>query len=252
MKREYQHAMPRSTPRSTEDGPWLWANKVAVRRIRDVFDTDNAVASALGVYMALCEISSDEKSPSVQTTQHYIAMKCGFSRRTVQCRIDDLAGLGFIRVHTPDRRMPSFYTLLKVDGPEARNHCHPGSNGCHPGSNSRKQASLRRSEERSEECTEENRRKTLSTGGKTPSLKEWQQRATEIGWTDGEDVTKCWNDLEAFGWLIDGQRVLNWRSLQDSRKTSNQRFNHSRKNGFTRRPPAQPSTPTRTTKRTKF
>lgn len=96
---------------------WAWADKAALRRIREAFDASKNVASALGVYYALVEIASDKGTEQFNTTHAWLATISGFSPRTVQERVRELAEIGLIEVHTPSLRAPSTYRLLAVRQP---------------------------------------------------------------------------------------------------------------------------------------
>ncbi len=96
---------------------WCWMDKRALRKIREAFDRDNAISSALAVYLALCEIASNKESEVFQTTHSYIAQNSGVSIKTVQRRLKILEEIELIRVSTPNLRAPSNYTLLAVTSP---------------------------------------------------------------------------------------------------------------------------------------
>jgi DNA-binding Lrp family transcriptional regulator len=85
--------------------------------IREAFDADKTVASALAVYLALTEIASDEESEVFTTTHAWIAQKCGVSPRTVQDRLNELAEIGLVEIHTPALKSPSTFRLLSVAQP---------------------------------------------------------------------------------------------------------------------------------------
>ena len=101
---------------STEK-PFAWQSKAALRKIRDSFDAEKIVASALGVYYALTEIASDKETEIFQTTHAYIAQKSGLSPRTVQTRLVGLAEIGLVEISTPALKAPSTYRLLSVQQP---------------------------------------------------------------------------------------------------------------------------------------
>ncbi len=92
---------------------FLWCDKAIMRRIRERLEDS---ASALGVYVALCEIASDEAKQEFTTTQAHIAAKAGLGVRTVGKRLQDLDGLGVIKMHTPELKVPSRFTLLSPSG----------------------------------------------------------------------------------------------------------------------------------------
>jgi hypothetical protein len=112
----HQNNLVKSDQRSTRDGPWFWITKAAVEKIReDCEDT----RSTLGIYVALCEIASDERSESFIASMDKIAAKSCLTRRTVIDRLKDLERIGVIRIYrsatTANFRVPSQYTLLRCD-----------------------------------------------------------------------------------------------------------------------------------------
>jgi hypothetical protein len=100
--------------RQIKDAPFCWQHKPALRLIRDSFDTEKTVASALGVYLALTEIASDKESEIFETTHGWLAQKSGLSARTVQNRLAGLSQIGLVKVSTPALKSPSTYRLLPV------------------------------------------------------------------------------------------------------------------------------------------
>lgn len=131
--------------RDISDGPWCWQNKAALRAIREGFEEEHGVTSALAVYLALTELASDRASETFQTTHAWIAGMTGLAVRTVQNRIKGLAELGLVTVVTPKLRAPSAYTLHP-----SGNSCRTSGNGCATFGNSGKQGSLPTLEEREE------------------------------------------------------------------------------------------------------
>lgn len=97
--------------------PFCWQHKAALRKIRESFDAEKVVASALAVYLALTEIASDEKSETFTTTHAWISQKSGVSPRTVQDRLNGLAEIGIVSISTPALKSPSTYRLLSVPQP---------------------------------------------------------------------------------------------------------------------------------------
>jgi hypothetical protein len=94
--------------------PFCWQHKAARRKIRDAFDRDKTVHSALGTYDALTEIASDEESEIFETTHAWIALLSGFSQRTVGKRLPELEEIGLIEIDTPALKAPSTIRLLAV------------------------------------------------------------------------------------------------------------------------------------------
>lgn len=103
--------------RAIKAAPFCWQHKVALRKIREAFDAEKTVASALAVYLALTEIASDDETEEFQTTHAWIANKSGVSPRTVQDRLTGLAEIGVVKIHTPALKSPSTYRLLSVPQP---------------------------------------------------------------------------------------------------------------------------------------
>lgn len=96
-------------------GPWAWAEKAALRLIREATDRTNHTASAIVVYVALCELASNEQSEVFTTTHNYIAGLAGVSRSTVQRRLELLEEIGLIHIKTPLLlRGQCTYTLLAL------------------------------------------------------------------------------------------------------------------------------------------
>lgn len=103
-----------SETRTIKAAPFCWQHKPALRKIREAFDAEKTVASAIVVYVALTEIASDEKSEEFQTTHAWISQKSGVSPRTVQDRLTGLAEIGLVVISTPALKTPSTYRLLNV------------------------------------------------------------------------------------------------------------------------------------------
>jgi hypothetical protein len=102
--------------------PFSWQEKRVLRRIREGVED---YASALGVYLALSVVASDKESEEFQTTYTWLSSLSGFSVRTVQSRIHDLATLGVIGVKVHRLKSPATYRLLPFG-----NGCLSLSNGC--------------------------------------------------------------------------------------------------------------------------
>ena len=99
-----------------KDGPWMWANKAALEKIR--LRCEDA-KSSLAVYLALCEVASDEQSDNFRVSMDRIGSKCGLSRRTVFDRLNDLEFIGLVDIErsktSANFRMPSSYVLLRCE-----------------------------------------------------------------------------------------------------------------------------------------
>jgi hypothetical protein len=119
---EYEPIPPRRPPkrdngeRSAKDGPWFWANKSALEKIRTRCEDPR---STLGVYLALCEIASDEQSNNFMASAMKIASKSCLSQRTVFDRVKDLEQIGLVEIErghsSATSRIPNAYILLKCE-----------------------------------------------------------------------------------------------------------------------------------------
>jgi hypothetical protein len=136
--------------RHIRQAPFCWQHKAALRLIRESFDADKAVSSALAVYLALTEIASDQESETFTTTHAWIALMSGLSPRTVQDRLNRLSEIGLLEVSTPALKSPSKYKLLPAQQP-LQNDTQPLQNVQH----SLEQIPLLSSEEYKEQGTEE-------------------------------------------------------------------------------------------------
>ena len=107
--------------------PFAWQDKRVLRRIRE---TCPEYPSALAVYLALTVVASDKQSEEFTTTHQWLAQLSGFSPRTVQSRVHDLAAAGVIAVTTPPLKAPSTFRLLPFGS-----GCRTSGNGCRAFSN---------------------------------------------------------------------------------------------------------------------
>ncbi|HXR05587.1 MAG TPA: hypothetical protein VN836_12855 [Verrucomicrobiae bacterium] len=103
-----------SPVRAIGDGPFCYQHKPALRKIRESFDAEKTVPSAILTYGALTEIASDMQTEIFTTTHGWIAQKSGLSPRTVQARLAGLVEIGLIEISTPILKAPSTYRLLPV------------------------------------------------------------------------------------------------------------------------------------------
>ncbi|WP_414660228.1 hypothetical protein [Horticoccus sp. 23ND18S-11] len=103
----------------SKEDPWCWQSKAVRRRIRDAFDATNNVASALGVYDALCEIASDKGSETYETTHAWIQRISGVGVTTIKAHLPVFVEMGLLHISTPTLRAPSTFTLLAVSQPTA-------------------------------------------------------------------------------------------------------------------------------------
>ena len=109
-------AAPQSGERNSKDGPWMWANKSALEKIRTRCED---AKSTLAVYFALCEIASDEQSNDFMAAMLKIAGKSCLSTRTVFDHLNDLERIGLVEIHrsktSQNYRIPSAYVLLRCE-----------------------------------------------------------------------------------------------------------------------------------------
>ena len=99
--------------RTQRDGPWAWFDKASMNKIRVRCE---AAPSCMAVYLALCELASDEQSPSFCVTLRSIMAKSGLSRRTVLARLHDLEFIGLVEItrqFQAGEQQPSAYRLLR-------------------------------------------------------------------------------------------------------------------------------------------
>lgn len=80
--------------------------------IREAFDANNAVAGALSVYGALCEIASDEGRETFRTLHSYVGQKSGVSVATVRRVLGVLESIGLVEIVRPQANTTCSYTLL--------------------------------------------------------------------------------------------------------------------------------------------
>jgi len=110
--------------RDTKDGPFCWQSKAALKRILDSFDDDEGRACRTrSVYLALCEIASDEGAAQFIVSKGLLAFRAGLSARTVQRVFPDLekAGVLTIERNATGLKASSRYTLLAVPAPKGHN-----------------------------------------------------------------------------------------------------------------------------------
>ncbi|MDR3412740.1 MAG: hypothetical protein P4L87_17640 [Formivibrio sp.] len=98
------------------DKPWAWFQKAALEKIRTRCED---AKSTIAVYLALCEIASDEQSSSFVVSMDKIGSKCCLSRRTVFDRLNKLEFIGLVQIArsktNENFRIPSAYTLLRCE-----------------------------------------------------------------------------------------------------------------------------------------
>jgi len=114
---------------NVEKMAFAWCDKAVLRRIREAVPD---YSSAIGVYVALCCVASDNASESFTTTHSWLAQMSGLGVRTVQRRLADLERLGAVEVKTPAMRAPCSYRLLSPSG-DTRTFGHSGATFGHSG-----------------------------------------------------------------------------------------------------------------------
>lgn len=96
-----------------ECAPWCWVEKAALEKIRD---RSEEAKTTLLVYMALCEIASDERTEEFLISMDKIAGKSCLSRPTVFKSLKVLEDIGLVEIHrsktTENFRIPSAYRLV--------------------------------------------------------------------------------------------------------------------------------------------
>jgi CRP-like cAMP-binding protein len=101
---------PRGKP--SVESPFCWQSRNVLRRIRTRLEDS---ASALAIYVALTEISSEEiGASSFQVTQRTIAEHAGVSKRTVQTWLPELQRIGVIAIEKRGDHGDDRYTLLSA------------------------------------------------------------------------------------------------------------------------------------------
>ncbi len=153
---------------------FLWCEKAIMRRIRETVED---AASALGVYVALCEIASDEAKDDFTATQLHIAGKAGLGIRTVGKRLQDLERLGVIKMHTQGLKVATRFTLLSSSG----NGCRTiGSERRATGNGVRNQMPTVEEREEREERNAPRPPKTIPTGERITLEKLEAQLTAEV------------------------------------------------------------------------
>jgi hypothetical protein len=231
--------------RSIGNVPFCWQDKRVLRKIRDSFDSQNTVASALATYHALCVIASDSGTNEFVTTIPWIASMCGLSPRTVGPRLADLQRIGVIRVRQPRLKAPCTYQLLPFgdDCPTSGNGCRTLSNGCRTFGKP-EAPRLPTSEEREE-------KKVHSPAGEDsevawPSWEQWWGYCNLIGMVAEWKARDEWQKQESrrwagiHQWQRHAERVKGWweadgRPMQSpsrTRQTTKEAQQRDYKSGF--------------------
>ena len=96
-----------------ECAPWCWVEKAALEKIRARSEEGK---TTLLVYLALCEIASDERSEDFLVSMDKIAGKSCLSRPTVFKSLPILEELGLVHITrsrtSENFRVPCAYRLL--------------------------------------------------------------------------------------------------------------------------------------------
>ncbi len=90
--------MPDNLRRTINDGPFCWLTKAALWKIREAFDAQNAVPSAIAVYVALAELASDAQREDFARDKATIAQRAGLGCRRVQEILQDLQAIGLVDI----------------------------------------------------------------------------------------------------------------------------------------------------------
>jgi hypothetical protein len=121
--------VPRGTP--TDEAPFCWQARDALKLIRREFSDANTATSALAAYLALTEISSEEGAAVFKASQAELAERSGLKERTIRDRLTELVAAGVIEMSTPKVRAPATFTLLSI-GDKRRtfgDNCRTSGNG---------------------------------------------------------------------------------------------------------------------------
>jgi len=98
-----------------KDRLYCWQEKTVRRKIREVFDADGRKASALGIYDALTEIASNEKSDTFTKSHDYIASFAGLTGKTSKRIMPIFEKMGIVHVQpngSDGLQQANTYTLL--------------------------------------------------------------------------------------------------------------------------------------------
>jgi hypothetical protein len=88
-------ARPRSL-NPHDEGPWGWFAKAAIRRLREAFDNDRFLDQVLALYLAHCEIASDNQSPTYTVSRRELVRRSGVSLRRVSEIHERLRSIGLL------------------------------------------------------------------------------------------------------------------------------------------------------------
>ncbi|MCC5805569.1 MAG: hypothetical protein JJU00_04490 [Opitutales bacterium] len=195
--------------RSIKEGYFLWVNKAMMGRIRGYFDGTCRCEGAISIYVALCEIASDEQSETFEAIQGEIGMKAGVSAKTVGRLMPQLEKAGVVSVFERPLKTPKIYTLLSPD----QTNCPNDQTNC-PNDQTTKispMSDIIRKEESEEEGIEE----SPPEGGRcvtvSPSLEDVLTEADRV--LIPADTARRFHRMNnSKGWRIDGKPLKNWRA----------------------------------------
>jgi hypothetical protein len=105
----------RGKPNNTR--PWCWCEKATLTMITETFSESNQSASARSVYLALCQLASDNQSDTFTESKALIAHKSGVSPSTVARLLkifEQLPVLHVERNFVNGVKISSTYTLLPI------------------------------------------------------------------------------------------------------------------------------------------
>ena len=93
---------PRLTPR--EEAPYVWCSAIALKRIREQVGTTKG-ATAIAVYIALCDIANDQREPAFESNVNAIAHKAAMGYRATWQALQSLEQVGVIQIHNPGTKI---------------------------------------------------------------------------------------------------------------------------------------------------
>jgi hypothetical protein len=116
--------------------PWCWCEKTVLRVITETFAESSQAISARSLYLALCELASDNQSDTFTENKALIAHKAGLSVKTVERLLHGFEELALVRVDRNVSRTTSgsiksanTYTLLAMRHGDATSMRHGSKQG---------------------------------------------------------------------------------------------------------------------------
>jgi hypothetical protein len=104
--------------RAATDGPFAWFSKSALRKINETFDESGRATSARSLYVALCELASDNQSDSFVVPIRVIATRAGLAPRWAGQLLTSFEALELVSIQRKsgkgELKLPSTYTLLPM------------------------------------------------------------------------------------------------------------------------------------------